>query len=343
MQGGGGRRVRVRHRGHGRGELDWPATSVMVDASPTARCALPFSPRRRPTTRSKAARRGMGWTSASTRRARNSRWCIDLEPHWRAVDVDGDMMLNATEVAALLERLQRIITIKQRRRQLARRLSRTRFERIVALGDSGDVRTARPSIRGGSAAITRCRWTSSSADGQARHVEPPCPGGQPRPEPLRPRASTHRHRERRVLRRDAGQGRLAWALNALLRPGPPGLWGRVHNKLFAGSAGAIILVLWVLPSVIYGLVELLLSRACRRSAIAAEQSTHSRLTMAKLDAAAASAARLRFRVSGTLMQFGWMLTAPANAPMPASPWPVDNRCATAFENVVGAFLYYISA
>ena len=40
--------------------------------SPTARCALTLSPRRRPPSPSVAARRGMGWTDASTRRARNT-------------------------------------------------------------------------------------------------------------------------------------------------------------------------------------------------------------------------------------------------------------------------------
>ena len=64
--------------------------------------------------------------------------------------------------------------------------------------------------------------------------------------------------------------------------------------------------------------------------------------MAKLDAAAASAARLRFRVSGTLMQFGWMLTVLANAPMlfavAGGPQVRDG-----VQFVVGSFLYYVSA
>ena len=47
------------------------------------------------------------------------------------------MMLNATEVASLLERLQRIVTIKHGA-EAGEEISYPFPERIVALGDSGD-------------------------------------------------------------------------------------------------------------------------------------------------------------------------------------------------------------
>ena len=78
-------------------------------------------------------------------------------------------------------------------------------------------------------------------------------------------------------------------------------------------------------------------------AIAAEQSTHSSLTMAKLDAAAASAARLRFRVSGTLMQFGWMLTILATVPFIFGVAIGGTRVSGGVQSVVGSFVYYFSA
>ena len=154
------------HWGHGRGELDWPATSVMVDAlADGSLCAdsLAAPPP------ALSVEGGTAWNGADERinqTCTKSRWCIDLEPHWRAVDVDGDMMLNATEVASLLERLQRIITIKEGA-EAGERISYPFPERIVALGDDGRAGGddwAHHRYVGDSAAIASCRWTSSSAE-----------------------------------------------------------------------------------------------------------------------------------------------------------------------------------
>ena len=319
--------------GYGRGEIDWPATSVMVDAFADGSLCADSLAAPAPAL---SVGGGTAWNGVDGRinQTCTKHKCLDLEPHWRAVDVDGDMMLNATEVAALLERLQRIVTINEGA-DVAEPFSYPFPERIVALGDSGGD-----------------EWTDSfglvtwglpgdntlSMDEffhglhALRHAgEPPCPGGCWCP------SHCGQEQEHCIETMSAVSDEYCvatpgkdvwWAL--LTHFCDRGGGGGGDRNLFAGILGAVILVLWVLPSVIYGLVKLL-SCACRTRATAAEQNTQARATVAKLDAAAASAARLRFRVSGTLMQFGWMLTVLANAPMlfaVAGGW----RCATAFSS-----------
>ena len=258
------------------------------------------------------------------------------------------MMLNATEVAALLERLQRIVTIKHGA-EAGDEISYPFPERIVALGDSGDglgwPRMAVSGHRyvGGCPATTRCRWTSSFTGFTrcATRASRRAPAAAV-PEPLRPGARAlhrnHERRERRVLCRDARQGRLVGGADALLR------WGEEVAATAACSPAS-----WVPSSWSCGYCRAsctVSSSSCRAPAGPARdrcrQNTQARATVAKLDAAAASAARLRFRVSGTLMQFGWMLTVLANAPMlfavAGGPQVRDG-----VQFVVGSFLYYVSA
>ena len=100
---------------------------------------------------------------------------------------------------------------------------------------------------------------------------------------------------------------------------PPGHWSGVDNNLFAGILGAGM-VLWVLPGVIYGLVKLL-SRACRRSAIAAEQSTALQPDDGKARRGGGVRRAAAIPASGTLMQFGWMPTVSRRSPS-SSAWPL---------------------
>ena len=101
--------------------------------------------------------------------------CIDMEPHWRAVDVDGDMMLNASEVASLLERLQRIITIKDGAEagedltsfpsgSSRSATAATTGHTIDTWGQRGDAKLSMDEFFGGVGRL-------------ANAGEPPCPGG----------------------------------------------------------------------------------------------------------------------------------------------------------------------
>ena len=129
------------------------------------------------------------------------------------------------------------------------------------------------------------------------------------------------------------------------------------------SLFVVVALLWLLPALVVFCLLPLYRRVCRGGSggggkamamagggdtAAGASSSHTRRsitsnalsTEAKLEAAARQAARLRRRVSGSLMQLGWMLFV-----LGLCPWLVSiiSGYQQALNQTIGSYMYYLSA